>query len=73
MAVQARQATAAAIAPGLLAGAAMRSHLWRNVAVLAFAVALVLSVMVVTVQFEGLASYDRHTPGAPLNSADAEQ
>jgi predicted secreted protein len=72
MAVQARQA-AAAVAPGLLAGAAMRSHLWRNVAVFTFAVALVLSLMVVTVQFDGLASYDRHTPGAPLNAADAEQ
>lgn len=73
MAHQSRHAGAAAMSPDLLADAPGRLHLWRSITVFAFAVALLLSLTVVSLQWDGLASYDRHTPGAPLNSADAEQ
>lgn len=74
MAYQSRQAAgAAAMSPDLLADAPARPHLRRSITVFASAVALVLLLTVVTLLWDGLASYDRHTPGAPLSSVDAEQ
>lgn len=74
MAYQSRQAAgAAAMSPDLRVDAPARLHWWRSIAVFAFAVALLLSLTVVTLLWDGLASYDRHTPGAPLSSLDAEQ